>query len=216
MRFFVERTGGAIGPSDVSVSAFMDHVGETVRDSLAVRVVGVQLPNIEMNGLGAALTLGAGTSELVLNRAGDSLTGSWKWSSSDLEWTRLATEGAGSREPGGRVQDFLWRAVSGVEDVEIEVRFSGSIRGPSLAIGSNVGRAVAQSLRRELGREVERAEQQVRAEVDRLVSEQFNAASNRVDEVQSDIESRVGVQLDELTAVREELERAIRRLVPGG
>jgi len=215
MRFFVERTGGAIGPSDVSVSAFMDHVGETVRDSLAARVAGVQLPNIELNGLGAALNMGEGTSDLILSRAGDSLTGRWRWSSSDIEWTRLASEGGGSGEPEGRVQDFLWRAVSGVDDVDIEVRFSGSVRGPSLAIGSNIGRAVAQSLRRELGREVDRAEQQVRAEVDRLVSQQFNAASSRVDAVQSDIASRVGVQLDELTTVREELERAIRRLVPG-
>jgi hypothetical protein len=113
-------------------------------------------------------------------------------------------------------QDFLWRAVSGIEDVEIEVRFSGSVRGPSLAIGSNVGQAVAQRLRRELGREIERAEQQVRAEVDRLVDAQVNEASDRVAGLQSDLENRIGAQLNELTAVREELERAIRRLVPGG
>jgi ABC-type phosphate transport system auxiliary subunit len=116
---------------------------------------------------------------------------------------------------GERAQDFLWRAVSSLEDVEIEVRFSGSVRGPSLSIGSNVGRAVAQSLRQELGREIARAEQQVRAEIDRLVSNQVNEASGRVEALQTDLESRIGGQLGDLTAVREELERAIRRLVPG-
>jgi hypothetical protein len=216
MQLFVERTGGAVGPSDVSVSALMDHVGENIRDSLAAHVAGVSLPSIELNALGAVLNMGSGASELMLNRSGDSLTGSWKWSSSDVEWIRMGDGGAGSGEQRDRVRDFLWNAIDGVEDVEIEVRFTGSVRGPSLAIGSNVGRAVAQSLRRELGREVERAEQQVRAEVDRQVSAQLDAATSRVDALQSDIESRIGVQLDELTSVRQELERAIRRLVPGG
>jgi uncharacterized protein (TIGR03545 family) len=215
MRFFVERTGGAVGPSNVSVSALLDHVGENIRDSLAARVEGISLPNVELTALGAALDMGLGTSELVLDRAGDSVTGSWKWSSSNIEWTRIGAPGAGSGESQDRVQDFLWRTVSGVDDVELEVRFSGSVRGPSLAIGSNIGRAVAQSLRRELGREVDRAQQQVRAEVDRLVSEQLNAANSRVNALQSDLEGRIGVQLGELTSVRQELERAIRRLVPG-
>jgi len=43
-----------------------------------------------------------------------------------------------------------------------------------------------------------------------------NAASGRVEALQTDLESRIGVQLNELTTVRQELERAIRRLVPGG
>jgi len=220
MQFSVERTGGAVGPSDVSVSALMDHVGDNIRDSLAARVQGITLPSIDLNALGASLNMSGGSSELVLSRAGDSLSGSLKWSSSSVEWTRIgdtetqSEEREGSARVGQMAQDFLWRAVSGLEDVEIEVRFSGSVRGPSLAIGSNVGRAVAQTLRRELGREIDRAEQQVRAEVDRLVNDQVSAASGKVDVLQSDLESRVGGQLSELTNVRQELERAIRRLLP--
>jgi uncharacterized protein (TIGR03545 family) len=216
MQLFVQRTGGAVGPSDVNVSALVDHVGEIVRDSLAVDVAGIPLPTIEMTSLGASLNMGRGTSELTLNRSGDSLMGNWRWRSPDVEWTRLGNSEAGRGGVGERVENFLWNAVSGIDDVELEVRFSGSVRGPSLAIRSNVGRAVAQSIRRELGREVDRAEQQVRAEVNRLVSEQFNAAGSRVDALQSDIESRIGIQLDQLTTVRQELERAIRRLVPVG
>jgi uncharacterized protein (TIGR03545 family) len=215
LQFSVERTGGAVGPSDVSVSALLDHVGEGVRDSLAARVQGVALPSIDLNAVGASMNMGAGTTELLLNRVDDRISGSLKWSSTNIEWTRIDGSGRGDGAEGA-IQDFLWRAVSGLEDVEVEVRFSGSVRGPSLAIGSNVGRAVAQSLRRELGREINRAEQQVRAEVDRLVSDQVDAADSRVDALQTDLESRIGVQLNELTTVRQELERAIRRLVPGG
>jgi len=194
----------------------MDHVGDNIRDSLAARIEGVSLPAIDLNSLGASLNMSGGSTDLVLNRAGDNLEGSWKWSSSSVEWTRLSGQEASGGGLEGRASDFLWRAVSGLEDVEIEVRFSGSVRGPSLAIGSNIGRAVAQSLRQELGREIDRAEQEVRAQVDRLVNDQVDAASVRVDGLQTDLESRIGVQLGELTAVREELERAIRRLVPGG
>jgi hypothetical protein len=221
LEFFVERTAAAVGPSDVSVSALMDHVSGGIRDSLAARIQGVSLPSIDLSALGASLNMGMGTSELMLRRLDDSLSGSWKWSFSDIEWRRMGEQGGGAQgaglgaQVGERAQDFLWRAVSSLEDVEIEVRFSGSVRGPSLSIGSNVGRAVAQSLRQELGREIARAEQQVRAEIDRLVSNQVNEASGRVEALQTDLESRIGGQLGELTAVREELERAIRRLVPG-
>jgi uncharacterized protein (TIGR03545 family) len=222
LRFSVARTAGAIGPSDVSVTALMDHVSGGIRDSLAARIQGVSLPSIDLDALGASLNMGGGTSELLLQRLDDNLEGSWKWSSSSVEWTRLGESGSETEDRGasGRVgqaaQDFLWRAVSSLEDVEIEVRFSGSVRGPALSIGSNVGRAVAQSLRQELGREIDRAEQQVRAEVDRLVASQVDEARGRVNGLQSDLESRIGVQLDELSTVRQELERAIRRLVPGG
>ena len=221
LEFAVQRTGAAVGPTDVSITALMDHVSGGIRDSLAARLRGVSLPNIDLDALGASLNLGSGTSELTLRRLDDNLTGSWKLRASSVEWSRLGEssgDAAGSgvgAQVGRAAQDFLWRAVSSLNEVEIEVRFSGSVRGPSLSIGSNVGRAVAQSLRRELGREIERAEAQVRAEVDRLVSGQVNAARGRVDGLQADLESRIGVQLSELTSVRAELERAVRRLVPG-
>lgn len=220
LQLVVERSGAVVGPSDVSVTALVDRVSGGIRDSLAVRVRGLSLPPVDLRAVGASLSMGVGETELSLLRVDDNLTGSWKWSSDNVEWTRIGEQRGGERSAGTQAgqmaQDFLWRAVSALEDVQIEVRFSGSVRSPSLSIGSNVGRAVAQSLRQELGREIDRAEQRVRAEVDRLVSDNVNEARGRVDGIQTDIESRIGMQLNEVTAVRRELELAIRRLVPGG
>jgi len=214
LSFFVERAGAAVGPSDVSVFALLDHVGEEIRDSLAVRLSGVSMPSLDLSGIGASLSLGLGSSDMAIVREGDSLTGNWSWRSSDVEWTRLGA--SESQSAGNIIQDVLWRTVSALEEVEVEVRFSGSVRGPSLSIGSNIGTAVARSLRQQLGQEIDRAEQQVRAEVDRLVSAQVDEARGRVDALESEIEGRIGVQLEELRNVRAELERAIRRIIPGG
>ena len=222
MRVSVERTGGIVGPTDISVSALLDRTGARIRDSLAAHLRGVDLPVIDLGMLGARLNMGGGTSELVLARSADSIAGTWVWKSSDVAWSRLGGEGSRERGAGsgGQIGDvvlgLLWRTVSALNEVEIEVRFAGPVTGPSLHVSSNVGGAVARSLRAELGREIARAEQQVRAQVDRLVDEQVNEARARVDAVRSEIEERIGVQLSQLTAVRQELEQALRRRVPAG
>ncbi len=221
LEMLLERSGGTTGPSDVRLTAMLDHVSENITDSVALLVQGLSLPHVDLNGLGANLNMGLGASELILKRTGDSLVGSWSWSSESVEWARIGSSGSNegggiSDQAGDVVSDFLWRTVSSLSNVEVQVSFIGSVEGPSLSINSNVGRAIAEGLRRELGREVQRAETQVRAEVDRLVSTHVNSARDRVGTLQTGIESRVGVQLDQLTNVRAELERALRRLVPGG
>lgn len=220
MRFSVERAPGNDLGSDVEIAAVIDHVSEEIRDSLTARVEGVSLPSIDIDFLQASLNMGMGTSNISLMRAGDSVSGSWTFSSSNIEWARRkasandARDASTARQVGRVVEDLVWSTVSGLEDVQIEIGFSGSARGPSLSIRSNVGRAIARSLRQQLGREIERAEQQVRAEVDRIVSDRVSEARNRVDALQSELDARITSQLEELSSARQELERAIRRLVP--
>ena len=217
----IERTGAAAGPTDVRVSALLDHTGPVIRDSAVVSLRGLPLPDIDLGALGLRLSMGRGSSELSLLRTGDSVAGRWVWSSSDVTWSKTGERGAGSgnREAGAAAgvgqlaQDFLWRTVSSIDEVVIDVRFSGSAAGPTLRIGSNVGRAIARSLERQLGREIERAEQRVRAQVDRLVDQGVSEARTRVDALQSEVERRLGMRLDELTNVRQELEQALRRLL---
>ena len=143
------------------------------------------------------------------------------WRSDEVSWDR----GAGSGERGAEGQtaahaigafaeDFLWNAVSSLDDVEISVGFSGSVTGPSLRIGSNVGQVVATSLRRELGERIQQAEQMVRARVDELVDQSVGEAEARLAALDSEVAQVVGVRLTELVDVRAELERAIRRIIP--
>ena len=191
-------------------TAQLDHVTPQLRDSVAMRLTGVSLPAITLPGIGARMDLGRGVNELSLTRTGDSLTGRWVWSSSNVTWDR---GGLGS----GRVNDILWRTLSGLRNVQVEVRVGGSVRGPRLAVRSNVAAEISRSLRRELRNEVAAAEQRVRAEVERLVAPPIADAQARVTDVETTVRNLVGLHQRRLDEVRTELEArlgALRRIIP--
>ncbi|UCD23241.1 MAG: hypothetical protein JSW51_09285 [Gemmatimonadota bacterium] len=221
MTAMVQRTDAAVGPTDIRVSLVLDHTGAEVHDSGAAYLNGIDLPQFNIGGSGITLDMGQGLSELSVKRTGDGIEGRWMWRSDEVSWSR----GGGSGEPGAEgqataeaigafAQDFLWDAVSSLRDVEISVSFSGSVRGPSLRIGSNVGQVVAASLRRELGERIQQAEQMVRARVDELVDRSVGEVESRLAALDTEVAQVVGVRLTELTDVRAELEQAIRRIIP--
>jgi hypothetical protein len=102
--------------------------------------------------------------------------------------------------------------VSGLRDVRIEVGLAGAVREPALSVRSNVGQAIAASLRRELGREVERVEREMRAQVDALVSDQVGRARRGVADLQRRYLDEIDGAREALDAVRQQLEREL----PGG
>ncbi len=232
LRAVIERTGAAVGPTDARINLALDHTGRVISDSASAYLNGINLPEFALAGSGIRLDLGTGLSELSFARTGDSIVGSWMWRSNAVRWSRGGSgeQGAGSGEAGGGsgqqaaqgvaerlgafAEDFLWQSIASLEDVEITVRFSGSPRGPSLRVGSNVGRVVATSLRRELGARIEQAERQVRQQVNRLVDQYVAEAESRVAALDSEVAAVVGVRLSELVDVRAELERAVRRVIP--
>jgi len=233
LRAMVQRTGAAVGPTDVRVDLALDHTGSVISDSGSAFMNGIRLPQFALAGSRVQLDLGTGLSELSIARTGDSIVGTWLWRSNAVRWSRGAGSGeqgaeggeqaAGSGEQGAEgvaqrlgafAEDFLWQTIASLEDVEITVRFSGSPTGPSLRIGSNVGRVLATNLRRELGARIEQAEQQVRQQVNRLVDQYVTQAETRVAALESEVADVVGVRLSEVTDVRAELERAVRRVIP--
>jgi uncharacterized protein (TIGR03545 family) len=221
LRAMVQRTGAAVGPSDVRVNLVLDHTGAEVNDSGSAYLSGIDLPQFNIGGSGVRLDLGKGLSDLSLRRTGDGIEGRWMWRSDEVSWSRAAgsdergAEGQTAAQViGAFAEDFLWDAVSSLENVEISVSFSGSAMGPSLRIGSNVGQVVATSLRRELGERIQQAEQMVRARVDELVDRYVGEAETKMAALDSEVAQVVGVRLTEVADVRAELERAIRRIVP--
>ena len=242
-RMLVERAAAARGPSDLRVSAMLDHVSAPIRDSLAAAVRGVRLPTIDLGMLGARLTLGDGSSELSLQRSGDQIAARWSWQTGNATWERLQRQSA-VEEPGADqptpdtlssdtrpptpdtaigsqnwARDLLWRAVSGVSDVQIDVRLSGDIRHPDMHVASNVGDVIAQSLRRELGAEVQRAETEVRARVNALVEDEMARAQTAVDSLRSKVTDQIAPQATRVTELEAQLQQEIRNLtrrLPGG
>jgi hypothetical protein len=249
-RMLVERAAAVRGPSDLRVSAVLDHVSAPIRDSLDAAVRGIRLPTIDLGALGARLTLGDGSSELSLQRSGDQIAAHWTWQTGQATWERLQrlstdeeaeadepspdtrsltpdTQSSDTRPPtpgtsiGSRAwaDDLLWRAVSGVSDVQIDVRLSGDIRHPDVRVASNVGDVIAQSLRRELGAEVQRAAGEVRARVNALVEGEMTRAQTAVDSLRSKVTEQIAPQAARVTELEAQLEQEIRNLtrrLPGG
>ena len=213
-RFLVSRAAGKVGPRDARISGSLDHRGKPVRDSLAARLSGFPLPTMPLAGLGATVALGDGTSELVLAREGDRLGGRWLWRSTAVTWTRDTTSQPRATSPAMRlVEDALWRAVARIDSVEIEARFSGSVTAPSLAVRTNIADAVAGALKAQLGEEVRRAEQQVRAKVDALVDQKAREARAYADGIKAQAETRIAEERTKLEAQKAALEARLRDLV---
>ena len=206
IRISASRTDAGTGPDAVHFVAVLDHVTPHIRDSVNLRIAGFQLPSITLPGVGVRMDLGHGVNELTLVRSGDSLTGSWLWSSSQVSWDRGSI---GS----GRVNDILWRTLSALRNVEVEVQIAGNIAGPRLAVRSNVASAISRSLRRELASEVAAAEQRVRDEVEKLVAQPIADARASVNEVAATVQRLVTQHQERLDEVKAELEARLRQLV---
>jgi hypothetical protein len=168
---------------------------------------------------------------LSLQRSADQISARWTWRSGEAAWEKLnarqptsdvqPSTSDGEPQIGSRewAEGLLWRSVSGISDVEITVRLSGAIERPALAVGSNVGVAVAQSLRRELGREIDRAEGEIRARVDEVVQAPVAGAERAVDGLRTKLADEIGPLAEQVTALEDQLEQEIRNLtrrLPGG
>src|SRR6185436_407234 len=135
-----------------------------------------------------------GTTELSLFRRGDQLAARLLIRAPKLAWERLADSGAAFANVRQEIRDLLWRTVSGVKRLELEAELHGSISRPALVVRSNLGTELAQSLRRQLGAEIQRAEQKVRATVDSVVQEQLTAARARLAAVETQVQAVVAQQ----------------------
>ena len=212
LRISASRTEGSSGPDAVEFTAVLDHVTSAVRDSVGLSLTGVALPSITLPGLGVQIDFGRGANEVTFLRTGDSITGRLLWSSSQVSWDRGSL---GS----GRVQNILWRTLSSVSNVEVEVRITGSVDGPAIAVRSSVAGEISRSLQRELRAEVAAAERRVRAEVERLVQQPIADARAQVSQVETEVQSLVSQQRQRLDEVKAQLEARLgelRRILPGG
>jgi uncharacterized protein (TIGR03545 family) len=206
IRISVSRTDASPGPDAVQFEVVLDHVTPDIRDSGSLRISGFPLPAVTLPGIGAHMDLGEGVNQLTLECVSDTVVGHWLWRSSQVTWDRASM---GS----GRVNDLLWRTLSALRDVEVEVGVSGDLSGPSLFVRSNVASEISQSLLRELASEVAAAERRVRAEVERVVAQPIADARSHVADVEATVYSLVSDYQMQVDQVKAELEAKLQELV---
>jgi hypothetical protein len=223
MELTLGRQEGAQGPRGLSLSAVLDHTGAVMRDSVALGLSGVGLPDIDLSPFGGRLSLGEGESSFSLRRVGQEIDARLTWVSSDLGWTRAGSapaQGAAAPQLGTAewARDLVWRTLTGVERVELGMGLIGDLSAPALSVSSNLGEAVAASLRRELGQEIAAAEARLREEVDSRIQPVVQDARGRVDAVRTQVADRVAAQRQEVDDLRARLEARVQELtsrIPG-
>jgi len=218
-RLVATRTGTGAGPAAAGLQVVLDHVRPPALDSVRAVLEGVRLPTVKLPMAGAHLHLGQGAFRLDLVRQGDRLEGSLAWRAGGVEWTRADSAGESSgnaarasARPGSATwaRELLWRALSRLDTVDLEVRLAGPTTAPAIGVRSNLGREAVRVLRQEIGAEVDRQARLLRQEVDRLVQPYEEEARRRVAAVESEVEGTVRQRQAALEAVRADLERKIQ------
>ncbi len=215
--FALSRTEGVTGPSDIRINGLFDHRDTPVRDTIGARLSGITLPNFPLGGLGGAVVLGTGTSQMSLVMNGEALTGRWRWQAPSVTWQRDTTRARPSDARAAMVEDALWRALARIDSVEIDAVFGGTMRSPTMAVRTNIADAVSNALKEQLSEEVRRAEQQVRARVDELVDAKVAEARGAADKAKAQVMERIAAERARLETQKAALEAKLRELtrIPG-
>jgi len=199
----------------------LDHTGDVVRDSVSLTMDGFGLPSLEIAAFGGTLDLGEGRNAFSVKREGGQIEARMRWVSDQLAWSGASGgAGAGIGDVSAAsigspewARDLVGRTLAGLERVELDMGLVGSLESPGLEVSSNLGDAVAESLRREVGREIEAAEARVRGEVDGLVQPLVQDARGRVEALTAGVGMRVADQRAEVEALRVRLEERLGELV---
>ncbi|HJU65981.1 MAG TPA: hypothetical protein VJ596_09900 [Gemmatimonadaceae bacterium] len=208
--FQLSRTGGASGVS-LRAGGVLDHRTARARDSVAVSAIGIPLPGFDLPGLPFRLEPGRGRSEIIFARVADRFAGRWVLRSSDIAWLRDSARTL----PLNRLEEIVYRVVSGLNDLEIAATVQGTLTSPSVRVSSNLDRAIASRVRAVLGEEIARAETRVRAAVDSIVRERVEPVRTQVRTLQADAEQRITEARTRLDEERARLEERLRELTGG-
>lgn len=219
MEITVGRAEGVVGPRGLSLAAVLDHTGDVVRDSLSLEIDGVGLPELSIDAFGGAFDLGEGQSVFSLRREGDQIEARMRWTSDLVQWISGGGEAGEATPTQAAIGSADWarglvrRTLSGLSSVELDMALVGPLDSPSLSVSSNLGDAVAASLRQEVGREIEAAEARVREEVDAQIQPLVQDARGRVDALVGEVGDLVSQQRDDVEELRARLEGRVRELV---
>jgi len=195
----------ATGPQ-LGAGVMLDHLHGIPIDTAGAIVGGIRFPVFEIPGVPLRLDPGAATTQLGFNLNGDTIRARFAIRSSNVRWSRDSALG------NSTIGDLIWRAVSGIANLDVEARLSGELHHPTLAVRSNLDQAIAARLRAVLGEQVAAAEKQVRDRVDALVNAKVVAVRARVTEVQNQAQAQVTQQRARLDELQKQLERRLRDL----
>ncbi len=200
----------ASGPQ-LAAGAMLNHVRAIPLDTAGATVGDIRLAPIAVPGVPLRVDPGAATTQLGFNLNGDTIHARLAIRSSNVRWTRDSGGGFANSTIG----DLIWRAVSGISDLDVEARLSGALQQPDLAVRSNLDAAIATRLRAVLGEQVAAAEQRMRDRVDALIDARVGPVRARVHAAQTQALAQITQQRARIDEVQKSLEQRLRQLLGG-
>jgi uncharacterized protein (TIGR03545 family) len=202
--------GSAI--ASIDVGAVINHITARTHDSANARLQGIKLPSFELPGLPFRVNPGNGSSSLTftMKNAGAELFGRWAIGSNKVSWL-ADTAGRQLND----IERLVFRAVSGLNDLQVVAELRGSVASPKLSVSSNLDKAIAQRLKAVIGEEVAKAEKMVRAKVDSLVADKVEPVKRQVAAVQTQATQRIEAEKRRLDEVEKQLNAELKRMSGG-
>ncbi|HEV2672020.1 MAG TPA: TIGR03545 family protein [Gemmatimonadales bacterium] len=198
----------ASGPQ-LAAGAMVNHVHDVPVDTAGATVGGIKFPAFQFPAVPIRLDPGASTTQLGFNLNGDTIHARFGIRSSAVHWVR------DSGFASSAIGDLIWRAVSGISNLDVEARLSGALHSPDIAVRSNLDQAIASRLQAVLGEQVAAGEKQVRARVDALVDDKVTPVRAHVTELQTQAQAQIAQQHARIDELQKQLEQQLRNLTRG-
>jgi uncharacterized protein (TIGR03545 family) len=189
-----EATGAAV--ESLLVVGTLDHAKRVPTENFVVRAAGVTLPKFTLPGVPLRLDLGKGASTLRFVVEGEAVTGRWTVASPDPVWTPDSARGRRMNT----LESLVSRVLTGIDNVDVSADIRGTTKVPTLAVRSNLDRAVADNIKRVAGEEIAKAEAKVRAQVDLVVQRETVALKAKIDRAVADTREQVDQRIAEAQA----------------
>ena len=209
--FSLTRMSTGTAVDTLLVVGSLDHTKARQAETIVVRAGGVSLPNFALPAVPLRLDLGKGTSGLRFDVVGDSVTGRWTIAAPHPAWRPDSAR----RKPTNTLEGLITRVLTGIPNVDVTADIRGSLKAPTLAVRSNLDRAVADNIKRVAGEEISKAEAKVRAQVDVYVEKETAPIKAKIAETRAEIDQRIAEAQARIDKAKADLAARLKDLSGG-
>ena len=209
--FQLTRNSAGTSADSLTVNGTIDHTGVIPREVIDVRAGGLTLPSFAVPSMPIRLELGRGASTLHLASTGDGMSGAWRADAPAVTWRVDSARSKSSSMLAQLVTDVI----TGVKNVNVDADIAGTMKTPSLAVRSNLDRAVADNIKRVAGVQIAAAEAKVRARVDEEAEKAMAPVRARIASARQEGEQRLKDASDQLDKAKADLAAQLKALSGG-
>lgn len=209
--FALRRVATGSGVDSLRVTGLLDHTTARPREVITLQAAGVDLPSFAIPGLPFRAAPGPGSTQLRMALDGDQIDASWGLASGKIAWQ---SDSAAVRHLN-TIESLVARVLAGVPSLRMNARIVGPVKGPTLAVSSNLDRVVADQIRNIVGSQVAAAEAKLRARVDSLVDEKAAPVKAKVADLRVQADQRIADARAKLDAEKLKLDAQVKTLSGG-